>query len=93
MLARRDLEEIRDFYDSRDPNYSADLARAFFARFGLLAVLNHLGHPQEEHGKGLRSSLVKDYYVFYRVIRGDAQIVRVVHQKRDLRAIFGKRSK
>jgi len=39
---------------------------------------------------GLRSILVHPYVIFYRVKEGTVEIVRVLHQRRNLPAIFSK---
>ena len=46
------------------------------------------GRPRDELISGLRSVLVHPYVVFYRTAGFTVEIVRVVHQRRDLDAIF-----
>lgn len=46
------------------------------------------GRPRGELRPGLRSVLVGSYVAFYRVAATTIDIVRVVHQRRDIQAIF-----
>jgi toxin ParE1/3/4 len=45
---------------------------------------------RDEVMPGLRSVLVHPYTVFYRVIDGKVEIVRVLHERRDFAAVFRK---
>ena len=49
------------------------------------------GRPRDELRPGLRSILTEPYVVFYRVATAAVEIVRVLHQRRDIGAIFGER--
>jgi toxin ParE1/3/4 len=46
------------------------------------------GRPREELASGLRSMLVHPHSIFYRMSEETVEIVRVLHQRRDLDAIF-----
>jgi toxin ParE1/3/4 len=46
------------------------------------------GRARDELISGLRSVLVHPYVVFYRTAEFSVEIVRVLHQRRDLDAIF-----
>jgi toxin ParE1/3/4 len=43
-------------------------------------------------GPGLRSVAVGSYLIIYRPIEGGIEIVRVLHGRRDIGALFSKRS-
>jgi toxin ParE1/3/4 len=47
-----------------------------------------IGPPREDIGRGVRVLTVGNYLVLYRAGRQRAEIVRVVHGARDLRAFF-----
>jgi toxin ParE1/3/4 len=47
-----------------------------------------VGRPRDELTPGLRSVLVHPHVIFYRVADERVEIVRVLHQRRDLEAIF-----
>ena len=40
---------------------------------------------------GLRSVLVRPYTVFYRINEGVVEVVRVLHERRDLARVFSKK--
>ena len=46
------------------------------------------GRSREELAMGLRSVLVHPHIIFYRVSERSIEIVRILHQRRDLAAIF-----
>jgi toxin ParE1/3/4 len=47
-----------------------------------------LGRPRNDLIPGLRSILAHPYIVFYRVSGSNIEVVRVLHQRRDIDAIF-----
>jgi toxin ParE1/3/4 len=58
-------------------------------RFQLLASWPRLGRSRPDLRRGLRSHAVGNWMIFYRIHRGDVVILRILHGRRDLRAIFG----
>jgi toxin ParE1/3/4 len=59
-------------------------------RFFVLGRFPYIGRSREEDlGPGYRSMPVGEYVVVYCVEDGDALILRVVHGRRDLEALFG----
>jgi toxin ParE1/3/4 len=54
----------------------------------LLAVRPGLGRLRLELAVGLRSFPVVSYVVFYRVISGGVEVIRVLHGSRDVEALF-----
>jgi toxin ParE1/3/4 len=58
-------------------------------RFYLLAEYPHLGGARDaDLGPGRRSFSVGDYVVIYRIDDGDVLILRVLHARRDIEALF-----
>jgi toxin ParE1/3/4 len=53
-----------------------------------LAARPLLGRPRNELVQGMRSIVVRPYLVFYRVGDATVEIIRVLHGRRDLDAIF-----
>ena len=49
-----------------------------------------MGRPREELAPGLRSILAHPHVLFYRVADQTVEIARVLHERRDLAAIFGR---
>jgi toxin ParE1/3/4 len=59
-------------------------------RFYLLASHPRLGRARDDDlGRGRRSFPVGDYVIVYRIVGADVRILRVVHGRRDLAALFG----
>jgi toxin ParE1/3/4 len=47
-----------------------------------------MGRSREELRPGLRSHVVEQHVIFYRLIGGDVVIVRVLHGRRDIPTSF-----
>lgn len=59
-------------------------------RFFTLAQFPYIGHSRDaDFGPGYRSLAVGEYVIVYRVENADALILRVVHGRRHLEALFG----
>jgi toxin ParE1/3/4 len=54
-----------------------------------LAELPHLGRSRDELGDGLRSYLVGEHVIYYRVDPGELTVLRVLHRKMDASATLG----
>lgn len=59
-----------------------------YARANALERFPFTGRKREELVVGIRSVLVRPYVIFYRVTDVDVGVVRVLHGRRDLDAIF-----
>ena len=46
------------------------------------------GRPREELASGIRSFPFRRYVVFYRVVRKEVEVVRVLHGARDIENVF-----
>jgi toxin ParE1/3/4 len=87
--ARADLSEIWDYYAKTAGRPKADnIAREISNACRPLEDHPFAGRARDELRPGLRSIATRPYVIFYRV-RGDvAEIVRVLHGRRDLEDIF-----
>ena len=66
------------------------LIDAITDRFYKLGFFPHIGRSREEiFGPGYRSLAVGEYVIVYCVENEDALILRVLHGRRDLEALFG----
>jgi toxin ParE1/3/4 len=94
-VARRatvDLDEIWYYVatESASVEIASRLIDSITSRFLLLASHPHLGRRRNDDlGVGLRSFPVGEYVIIYCVEKGDVLILRVVHGRRDLEALFG----
>jgi len=87
--ALRDLDDLW-FYIATDIPQNADrfLDRLVASIESTLTTLPLAGRPREEFGQGLRSFMFENYVVFYRKLRRDIQVVRIIHGRRDLSNVF-----
>ncbi len=90
--AEADLDEIW-FYVAKESG-SLEIANRLIDnltdRFFVLAGFPYIGRPRDEDfGPGCRSVTAGEYVIVYCVENEDALILRVVHGRRDLDALFG----
>ncbi|GAB4159135.1 MAG: type II toxin-antitoxin system RelE/ParE family toxin [Cyanobacteria bacterium J069] len=82
--AEQDLEDIWVYIAERNP-VAADLLLAkIFDRLPMLAQFPEMGRARDELLPSLRSFPVKPYIVFYRSTEKGLEIVRILHQSRDI---------
>jgi toxin ParE1/3/4 len=55
---------------------------------GRLAAMPTLGKRRDEIITGMKSFLVRPHVVFYRLSKGEIEIVRVLHQREDVEGAF-----
>jgi toxin ParE1/3/4 len=87
-----DLDEIWLYVaqESGNIDIANRLIDTITERFLLLASFPYMGRSREEDfGPGYRSFPVLDYVILYYIEHGDALILRVVHGRRKLEALFG----
>ena len=87
--ARLDLLKIVDEMGDDNPA-TTELTSAIEARCRLVAEFPDSGRSREDLAPGLRSVLVDPYIVFYLSAADHIQIIRILHGRRDIRAIFRK---
>lgn len=86
-LAQADIDEIWD-YIARDNTRNADrFIDRIEQRFGLLATDPRLGVACQDLRPGLRRFGYARYLIYYRLIRGGIEVVRVIHGARNQRAL------
>jgi toxin ParE1/3/4 len=86
--AEKDLEDIWIYLAQQD-EISADRQVArLLDRFPMLAQFPNIGRQRNELLTGLRSFPVKPYIIFYTILPERVEIVRVLHQSRDLEGQF-----
>jgi toxin ParE1/3/4 len=88
--AERDLDEIWDYYAA---NASSDTASKLLEKI-IVAVTRVAVHPF--HGRArsdlrpnLRCVRVSPYIVFYRTRHQGIEVIRVLHERRDLATLLG----
>jgi toxin ParE1/3/4 len=91
--AEADLDDIW-LYIARESGSipaATGLIDAITSRFFLLANFPYIGRARDEDfGAGVRGASVSGYVIVYRVDGQDVHILRVVHGRREIDALFGK---
>jgi len=86
--AQQDLNDISQFIANRNIDAAIRLVDKITQKFETLAKFPNLGKSRAELFPGLRSFPLEDYLIFYRLIDGGIEIVRVVSGYRDVEALF-----
>jgi toxin ParE1/3/4 len=88
-LARQDLRDLWEYFARVGSIEVADNVLREINRASARAGQHPLmGRPRDELAPGLRSVLTHPHIVLYRISADGVEIVRVLHQRRDLPAIF-----
>lgn len=82
--ANRDLVEIGLHIAQDSPRAAGRVLTAIDRKCKMLARSPKLGRRREELSPGMRSFPVGSYVVFYRVMHGGVEIIRVLHGARDV---------
>ncbi len=90
--AEADLDDIWYYVakESSSIEIASRLIDSITDRFVALASFPFIGRSRDEDfGPGIRSVAIGEYVIVYCVENTDALILRVVHGRRDLEALFG----
>ena len=90
--AERDLNLIGDHIRQRNPAAAERWVDLIEAKCRSLAEQPRIGRSRSDLRQDLRSLAVGNYIIFYRPIEGAIEIVRVLHGRRNIAALFSKRS-
>lgn len=86
--ADRDLEDMW-VYLAQNDSLAADLLLAkVLDKFPMLAQFPEMGRSRKEFSEELRSFPVKPYIIFYKRMENHIEIVRILHQSRDVENQF-----
>ncbi len=89
--ATQDLREIWRYYARlASPEVADKLLFDLLAGADKIAERLLTWRPREDLAPGLRGFRVRSYGLFYRVVPAGPEILRVLHERRDLAAIFKK---
>lgn len=86
--AKADLSDIWQFIAEDSDDQADAFIDLIDQKFELLAQQSGLGRRREELAECLRSFPVGRYVIFYLLIPGGVQIVRVLHGARDIEVAF-----
>ncbi|MBD2430113.1 MULTISPECIES: type II toxin-antitoxin system RelE/ParE family toxin [Fischerella] len=86
--AEQDLEDIWIYLAQHDELAGDKQIAQLLDRLPMLAQFPDMGRKRDDLLQGLRSFPVKPYIVFYTKITDGIEIVRVLHQSRDIENYF-----
>jgi toxin ParE1/3/4 len=93
--AEQDVASYAEFLQRDSLDAALRFLDAANAAFALLGKTPYIGAPcryQKPHYEGLRAWPVagfKKCLIFYRVVSGEVEVIRVLHGARDLQIVFG----
>jgi toxin ParE1/3/4 len=85
--ADRDLDSIWSFITPDNPRAADAMIDRLTDTFDMLLTMPQAGRLRQEFRENLRSFAVENYVIFYRTVSDGIDILRVVHGRRDIRAI------
>ena len=83
--AEKDLTDILDDLAEKNLAAATSLNAQFTQRLDQLMRLPEMGRPRSGIYEGLRGLLVSPYVLFYRLDADKIVVVRILHERRDLR--------
>jgi toxin ParE1/3/4 len=86
--AIQDLEEIIDYFSSRNLEAGERFINEFEKKCKYLANFPNMGRNYEDLKTSLRGLPLAGYIIFYRIIDDRIEIIRVVSGYRDLESLF-----
>ena len=86
--AIKDLEEIIDYFSSRNIDAGERFVNEFEKKCKNLANFPNMGRNYDDLKLSLRGLPLADYIVFYRIIDDGIEIIRVISGYRDLESLF-----
>ena len=86
--ARADLREIWLYIARDNPEHATRFLRSIDEKCRTLADFPMMGRSRPELGPELRSFPVGHYAIFYRPLENGVEIVRILHQARDIEVLF-----
>jgi toxin ParE1/3/4 len=90
--ARTDLQGILAYIAADSPTAATRMLARFERQARILADNPGIGRPREDLRPALRSFAVGSYLLFYRAVADGIEIVRVLHGRRDIGAVFADES-
>lgn len=88
--AAEDLKDIWEYVSQHDENAASKLIKEINSKFVLLHDNPFVGREQNVFLVGLRSFVVKSYFIFYVPSDNGIDVLRILHNSRDIESIFEK---
>lgn len=86
--AAEDLKGVWNYVAQHSENSAAKLIKEINRKFILLRDNPHVGREQNSFLVGLRSFVIKNYFIFYLPTNDEIDVLRILHSSRDIESIF-----
>lgn len=83
-----DLKDVWNYIAQYNESSAEKLVREINKKLILLRDNSHIGREQNQFLVGLRSFVVKDYFIFYLPNENGIDVLRILHSSRDIESIF-----
>lgn len=70
------------------PRQRTRVIKEIISKLSLIRDHPHIGREQNRLLVGLRSIVVRDYFIFYQALEDAVEVLRVLHSSRDIESIF-----
>ena len=87
--AEKDLEDIWVYLTQQDELLADKRIAQILNRLPMLSQYPNMGKQREDILVGLRSFPIKLYVIFYNKISEGIEVIKILHQSRDVDAEFG----
>lgn len=88
-LAQNDLIEIGEFIARDDPDAALRYVREIYRACSVLTEQPRLGRVRSDLRAGeLRSIPIRSHVIYYRLVRLNVEVIRILHGARDARALL-----
>ncbi len=87
-LATQDLNEIADYFTENNVEAGESFFLAFNRKCQQIVAFPNSGKSYESIRPGLRGMSLKGYVIFYRLLGGDIEILRVLNGRRNFPSLF-----
>lgn len=86
--AEIDLEDIWIFLAKQDGVVADKQISNILNRISMLSQFPDMGKKRDDLAENLRSFPIKPYLIFYRKVENRIEIIRILHQSRDVESQF-----
>jgi toxin ParE1/3/4 len=86
--AEQDLEDIWLYLATQDEIVADQKIAQILNRFPMLAQFPEMGKQRDDLLPGLRSFPLKPHIIFYTKLTNHIEIIRILHQSRDIESQF-----
>ncbi|MDB9311886.1 type II toxin-antitoxin system RelE/ParE family toxin [Spirulina sp. CS-785/01] len=86
--AESDLEDIWVYLAKQNEIVADQQIAKIFDKFPMLAQFPNMGRQRDDLAIGVRSFPIKPYIIFYKYSSNQLEIIRVLHQSRDMKNQF-----